>query len=93
MALCRDIEASLGADPAGEEARALVARWHALVESETGGDPETKSSMMKAWTNRRKWPAGLRRYVASTYLMEPRTWKKVTEFIERASASSDSGTV
>ena len=92
IALCREIEAALGDDPAGEQGQALVARWQALLHFETGGDPEMKAGMMKAWTYRGNWPAGLRQYVASLYAMEYDTWEKVADFIEQALESSRSST-
>jgi hypothetical protein len=71
--LFREIAASLADDPAGEKARGLAGRWLALLEHETGGDPEIKSDMARAWANRRRWPAGMRQYVASLYETDPET--------------------
>jgi hypothetical protein len=86
MALFRDLEASLGEDPAGPAAQALVARWRALVAEETGGDSEAASAVKKMWAGRHTWPDSFRRYVASMYRMEPDTWARVSDFIEQALA-------
>jgi hypothetical protein len=50
--LIADVEAALGADPASDAAQALAARWNALVERFTGGDPEISASLGKMWEDR-----------------------------------------
>jgi DNA-binding transcriptional MerR regulator len=82
--LFRDSSAILDADPSSQEARAIVARWRALLEAETGGDEEIKRDMAEALSRRRHWPAGMRRYMASLYELDLDTWQRVTDFIERA---------
>jgi hypothetical protein len=82
--LFRDWSAILGSDPLSEEARALVARWRALLEAETGGDEEITRDMLDAFSRRRQWPDGMKRYVASLYEVDVDTWRRVTDFIERA---------
>ena len=47
--------------------QALVARSREVIA------PETR----EAWSGRAAWPAGLRRYVASCYEMEPDVWERV----------------
>src|SRR5712692_4126430 len=83
LALFREIATALDRDPSGEAARPLVARWDALLDAETGGDAETKAAMRKAWADRRNWPDGMRRYVASLYDAEPDAWERVAAFVTR----------
>jgi TipAS antibiotic-recognition protein len=87
MTLFREIEAAVDEGPASEKARELAGRWLALAEYEAGGDPEIRSDLARAWVNRRRWPAGMRQYVASLYETDPDTWLRVTDFIESASRS------
>ena len=82
-ALFRDCSAVLELAPASPEARAIVARWRALLEAETGGDEEIKRDMIDAISRRRQWPDGMRRYMASLYELDVDTWLRVTDFIER----------
>ena len=58
--LFHDIDNDFGEDPAGEIGQALAARWMALVDSSSGGDPEVKIGLLKAWADRRHWTATLR---------------------------------
>jgi DNA-binding transcriptional MerR regulator len=51
-ALLREIEASLGLDPASLEAGALAERWNDLAKREADGDPRARVALMKAW---RSW--------------------------------------
>ena len=83
-ALFRDCAAVLDADPSSDAAQSVIARWRALLDAETGGDQDTRAQMLKAFRGRRSWPAGMKRYWASTYEMDAATWEKVTDFIERA---------
>jgi DNA-binding transcriptional MerR regulator len=55
--LIRDVEASLDEDPAGEKAQALAARWAALIEAFTGGDPGIRESLGKLYADQANWPA------------------------------------
>ena len=80
--LFHQIEAALEKDPEGADARVLVRRWRDLVEEEAGGDPDVLESIHNAWSNRRHWPSGLKRYVASLYESTPDTWERVTDFID-----------
>ena len=81
LELFRDVEASLGEDPASEKAQALVARWKQLVESFTGGNAAISEGVRKAWADRLNWPANLQRM--STPFGDRRVW----EFIEKAAAA------
>ena len=59
-------------------------RWRALIDSETLGDEELKRDALDAFSRRREWPSGMRRYIASLYELDVETWQRVTDFIERA---------
>jgi DNA-binding transcriptional MerR regulator len=79
--LFREVEASLGEDPAGAKAQALAARWAALVLDFTGGDPEIAKGLNAVW----KDPSGL---PASTQQeMKPYSNAKVHQFIQEAFAA------
>jgi hypothetical protein len=82
-ALFRDAAAILGADPSSE-----AAQTRAIVDAESGGDEETKTEMLKGFRSRKSWPAGLKRYWASTYEMDADLWEKVTAFIDRANTGA-----
>jgi DNA-binding transcriptional MerR regulator len=79
ISLFRDIAASLDSDP--ERTRALIAKWQALVDFETGGDGEAKAALSKSWINHLKWPAGYQRYVASLYDTNVETWTRVANVL------------
>lgn len=87
LELFRDIEAVLDRDVDEETTRALVARWDAIVQQETGGDAGTIAEIRKAWANWRNYPDGMRRYAASLYGSEPDVLERVVEFIGRARAA------
>jgi DNA-binding transcriptional MerR regulator len=76
--LFRDVEASLEEDPGSEKAQTLVARWKALVEAFTRGDPDVTSGLGKAWADRQHWPDSLQEKTA------PFSNRKVWEFIGKA---------
>ena len=56
-----DIEASLGEDPAGQKAQALVARWKKLVEAFTSGDAEIQKGLNAMYADQANWPKGPKR--------------------------------
>jgi DNA-binding transcriptional MerR regulator len=76
--LFRDVEASLGEDPASEKAQALAARWKKLVEAFTGGDLDISAGVKKAWADRHHWPDTLQQKTES--FSNQRIW----EFIGKA---------
>jgi DNA-binding transcriptional MerR regulator len=84
LALFREIDAALDRDPSGQAARPLAARWDALLETEACGDRATKAALQNAWANRRIWPDGVRRYVASLYDAQPDAWERVAAFLDAA---------
>lgn len=59
-ALLKDVEAAIaeGVDPASERARALAARWSALIESFTGGNPAILESLTNLYRDQADWPTG-----------------------------------
>jgi DNA-binding transcriptional MerR regulator len=46
-----------GLDPASERAQELAARWRALIEAFTGGDPEVAAGLRKLYADQSNWPA------------------------------------
>jgi MerR family transcriptional regulator, thiopeptide resistance regulator len=81
--LFREFEAVLGEDPAGEKAQALAVRWIEFFEVESGGDPDIKSAWGKFWTDRQNWPARLKQQIVSGLRMDPETFDKVADFIDK----------
>jgi hypothetical protein len=77
-AFYRDVREALGDDPGTERAQELARRWMALVEETTGGDPEIKWGAIKAWQDRKNWPAWKRRQIAVSKAED------VSEFIDKA---------
>jgi DNA-binding transcriptional MerR regulator len=57
--LTRDIESAIaaGEDPAGEVSQSLAARWQALMEGFTGGNPEIAAGLQKLWADKENWPS------------------------------------
>lgn len=49
--------AAEGLDPASERARGLAARWEALIEEFTGGDPGIRENLRRLYADRANWPA------------------------------------
>jgi MerR family transcriptional regulator, thiopeptide resistance regulator len=81
QALLKDITASLDADPSGPVAQALLDRWKALIEEFTGGNPEIKAGIARAWQDRDNWSD--ERKKQSEVFSDPRVW----EFIRKAGAA------
>jgi len=46
-----------------------------------------KAALARVLRLRAHWPNGVKRYVASTYEMEPDVWERVAEFIDAGSRS------
>lgn len=83
--LFRDVEASLGEDPAGAKAQVLAARWRKLVGEFTGGDADLSAGLQKAWADREHWPASMKE---KTELFGDR---RVWEFMGRAMSCGAGG--
>ena len=56
--LLADVDAAVaeGADPAGERAQELAARWSALIEEFTGGDPGILENLKRLYADQANWP-------------------------------------
>jgi DNA-binding transcriptional MerR regulator len=50
-----------GIGPSTDEARALAARWHALIRQFTQGDAEIQSGLKRLWSDPSHWPADFKR--------------------------------
>jgi MerR family transcriptional regulator, thiopeptide resistance regulator len=87
ISLFRDIAASLDSDP--ERTRELIGQWRALVDFESGGDPDTKAALSKSFVNHRKWPAGFQRYIASLYDTTVETWTRVANVLASQAVERD----
>lgn len=85
--LFRDIESSLGEDPAGEKAGALARRWMAHMDALSGGDPEVKAGLMKTWADRPNWTATLRWREEGLCMMSTERFDKAADFLDRAVAA------
>jgi len=80
MELFREVEATLGEDPAGERAQALAARWRKLGEGFSGGDPEIVVGLRKLYADHANWPVDFQQQ------MKPFRNPAVVDFICKAMA-------
>jgi DNA-binding transcriptional MerR regulator len=57
--LLADVDAAMkeGVDPASERAQGLAARWSALIEEFTGGDPGILEGLKKLYSDQANWPS------------------------------------
>jgi len=85
--LFRDIESSLAEDPASEQAQALVLRWMALMDAASYDDSGIKAGLMKAWADRRNWPATMRWQEEGLCMMTSERFDKAADFIDKAVAA------
>lgn len=62
-ALLKEVEEAVaeGVDPQSERAQALAARWNALIEEFTGGNPEILASLKRLYADQANWPEGAQR--------------------------------
>jgi hypothetical protein len=65
-----------GADPAGEAAQELAAKWKAMVDRFTLGDPGIESGLAKLWGDRQNMPAEYN-------VIDDQTW----QFVQSAMAA------
>jgi len=58
--LIADVESAIARkeDPASGVSIALAARWKALLEGFTGGDPDIQRGLNRMWADRENWPDG-----------------------------------
>ena len=85
--LFRDLEAALGEDPGGDRAQALAARWTAQMDDASGGDPGIKTALLKAWSDRRHWPATLRCQMEALHMMSFERFERAADFVDKALAA------
>jgi DNA-binding transcriptional MerR regulator len=81
QALFKDVTDSLDADPAGPVAQALFDRWQALIDEFTGGNPDIRAGVGRAWQDRDNWSEERKKQAAP--FTDPRIW----EFIRKAGAA------
>ena len=55
--LTHDVETAIadGVKPSDERAQSLAARWNALIEEFTGGDPEIREGLNKMYADQESW--------------------------------------
>jgi len=82
LRLYADGVAALGRPAADPIVQALVDRWRAILEFESGGDPDALREMRRVFASRRDWPLEQRRYVASMYGLDVETWLRVADLLE-----------
>jgi MerR family transcriptional regulator, thiopeptide resistance regulator len=77
--LIKDVEAAAaeGVDPSSERAQELAARWSALIEAFTGGNPGILENLKKLYADQANWPDTFRKPYSA----------EVSNFIARASAA------
>lgn len=61
--LIREVEAAAarGESPTSDAAGALAARWTALIEAFTGGNPAIRENLNRLYADQANWPAGARK--------------------------------
>jgi len=84
--LFAEIEAALSEDPGGAKAQDLAKRWIAQIELDSVGDAEVKAGVMKAWADRRNWPATLRHQMQGLHMMPYERLLRCADFIDGAIA-------
>ena len=58
-ALIKEVEASVGEDPASEKVQKLAARWVGLLKGFTGGNPAIQEGLNKMYADRQNWPISM----------------------------------
>jgi MerR family transcriptional regulator, thiopeptide resistance regulator len=74
-------EMEQGTDPASDRVRALAARWQALVQAFTGGNPEITRSLQRMWETEE-----------NIHGYDTAEMRKLGEYVARATAPSGSST-
>ena len=64
--------------------------FYLCLDLSPGAGMRLKRDMTEAFSRRRHWPFGMKRYMASLYELDLETWQRVTDFLERA-ATIDPG--
>jgi len=83
LELFREIASALDEAMRDEAARALRARWDALLLAECDGNVDAMGRLKRIWWTRGSWPDGAVRYLASLYDANPATWERVAAFLDR----------
>jgi DNA-binding transcriptional MerR regulator/thiol-disulfide isomerase/thioredoxin len=78
LALYRDANALLKADPASDEAQAVADRWFDLSVRAYRGDHHLKTHSPAAWADRDNWPVAMKQRMSEFNLEE------VTDFVQMA---------
>ena len=86
--LFRDLEGAAEEDPAGERAQALVARWQAQLDVNSGGNPEIRAALLAGWSRRREWPDSHRWQVERLHVMSFERFERAADFLDRAVAAA-----
>ena len=78
--LLSDVDAAIaeGVDPASERAQGLAARWSALIEEFTGGDPGILENLKRLYADQANWPDNFQKPFSN----------EAMAFISRARAAS-----
>jgi DNA-binding transcriptional MerR regulator len=87
--LFREVESSLGDDPASERANAIAARWRAYLDSASGGDQGVKAGLMKMWADRQNWTATVRWMEEGISMVTGERFDTASDFIDKALAFAD----
>jgi MerR family transcriptional regulator, thiopeptide resistance regulator len=59
--LIKEVEGSLGEDPASPKVQALAARWRKLIERFTGGNREVQAGLNKLYADQANWPSTMKK--------------------------------
>jgi DNA-binding transcriptional MerR regulator len=86
--LFREAESYLGEDPSSEKAKALAVRWTAHIDAASGGNPEVKAGLGKAWGDRQNWTATVRYLEEGLSMMAGERFDKVAAFIDKVMDSN-----
>jgi len=72
-----------GEDPASPKAQALAARWKALVEGFTKGDPDVTQAVANTWKDRENWPQAAKDH-AQPFQISPQIWQFIGSALKSA---------
>jgi MerR family transcriptional regulator, thiopeptide resistance regulator len=80
MDLIAEVQAAMdsGEAPTGGKARALAARWKALVGEFTKGDPDVTQAVGNAWKDRANWPQQAQEQ-SGAFKITPEMWGWIRE--------------
>lgn len=87
----REAESYLGEDPDSEKAQALAVRWTAHIDAASGGNPEVRAGLRKAWGDRQNWTATVRYLEEGLSMMTGERFDKVSAFIDNRPSAERHG--